>query len=293
MPLRLPSFAVRRAAAATSETFPGIEPQDAEVAWLARQHDQFIRGWGRDWLWRETPRRGDGERASRTIDALTLAALHLEAERLGRQIGRLVDRDAAASLLVPPALIRKEEDVRRCMERLLDARNRVPERLARDAATLVAEMALNVCEHSGSIGAVAATWREAGEDAGLCLAVVDRGVGLGEHSAGRKLGSSRRRGDPSADAAGVQALLVLIAPGERAGEGHGLGLRLSRALVARHHGAMHLRSGSRVVTVGADLFAFTGRCPRRFAVVPGTQICVQLRLATERYVDMAGRIAVS
>jgi hypothetical protein len=74
-----------------------------------------------------------------------------------------------------------------------------------------------------------------------------------------------------------RALCALLSPGAL-GEGvRGAGLRLSRAVVERCRGALHVRSGGLVVTAGSGEPLLISRCPRRFAGAPGTQICIRLR----------------
>ena len=290
--LRLLSSAAPGADAAVSRSDFPLESQDAEVAWLALQHERFLRGWAREGR-ADIRGRGAEPELRSGIDALWLATGYLEAWRESGQSVPLAAQVIEDQILVPPSRIAGEEDVRTVMERLLDARDRLPERLVLDAATLLAELAQNVCEHSGSIGAAAATWTEAGVDAGLCLAVVDRGIGLAPRVEDREPGSGRRRPARIAGEDGPGRLLVVLTSGEQRDEARGMGLRLCRGLVARHRGAFHLRSGGRVLTVGADPYAFTGRCQRPLAAMPGTQVCVRLRPATRGYVDTARRIAVS
>jgi hypothetical protein len=53
-------------------------------------------------------------------------------------------------------------------------------------------------------------------------------------------------------------------------------LRMSRDLIHRHRGVMHIRSGSAVVSMGPPAECLVGRCAPRHVPVPGAQICVYL-----------------
>jgi hypothetical protein len=53
-------------------------------------------------------------------------------------------------------------------------------------------------------------------------------------------------------------------------------LRLSRELIQRCRGVMHIRSGSAVVTMGPSAELLVGRCAPRHVPVPGAQICIYL-----------------
>lgn len=245
---------------------------EREREWLARQHERFAREWGRGWLWRKRAGSGGAARGDGAEEACLLAALRLECERTGRW--RLPDREPAADLLLPPTLIREMGDVAVCLAVLLRARDHLPERLVFDAATLLAELGQNVCRHSGEIGCAAVTWSAAAGE--LCLAVVDQGVGMAGGLRRRSEKGARGGGGENTGTAG-SCLRSLLAPGGTIEPDRGMGLRLSRALVARHHGTLHLRSGGLIVTIGPGEEGFWARCPRRLAAVPGTQICVRLR----------------
>jgi hypothetical protein len=304
---RQPSTAVRPRIAPI-ESVAERDPVLQERRWLARQHERFACGWGRGWIWKEASGAdtGNESRGKEKVDALLLAARCLEAEWRGGKAALIPGDPAFDALLLPPTRIAGTEDVGRALDRLLRAGHCLPECLVFDAATLVAEMAQNVCQHSGSVGCAAVTWTVSGEDAGLCVVILDLGIGMaaglshdlpsareesaagaadgqvprslaalgrGVRSAGRDDGRVRCRLEW-----GLQALLTPHRPVDGA---RGMGLRLSRALVARHRGAIHLRSGGLVVSVGADDQHLSSRCPRRFSAVPGTQICARLRIGRD------------
>lgn len=259
------------------------------AVWLAREHARFVRAW-----------RSGTRRAAAAIgsakDGIDLPAEHAQlAARwlvvglgewvcpwfpllLGSGDGReglpcpfqaLEWKPSSPVVLLPPTLIAARQDVSACVDRLLQAREAWPARLIFDAATVLAEMAHNVCEHSGSHGCVVASWATIDKGSGgeLCLGVADAGVGMAATL-------TRREG---AHAAWGRKLREALTPSPSPRRDRGAGLRLSRAVIDRYRGALHLRSGGLVVTAGAQDRFHVSRCARHLAAVPGTQLWVRMR----------------
>jgi anti-sigma regulatory factor (Ser/Thr protein kinase) len=292
---RSPAVVPRLSSAISNGSSAASERSLQDAAWLARQHARFARSQGGEWDWEEAlaAEAGQEARDAAVGNATTLAAWCLQAAWDGRQPARSPVTAAEDRLLVPSTLITEMADVRACVDRLLRAEECVPQALVFDAATILAEMAQNICEHSGSIGAVAATWT-GGEDPCLSIAAVDQGVGLTEPLSCRAGAGQLEMGSRAfADRGLVRRLRLLFTPSEGPEE-RGMGLRLSHALVARHGGALHLRSGGLMVTLGAEPYQLCSRCPRRLAAVPGVLVCARLPALKGRgHVDRPARIAVS
>jgi anti-sigma regulatory factor (Ser/Thr protein kinase) len=252
--------------------------EEREAGWLLSDHLRFARNWGRGWAWRESPRAARARNESAEPPAPTDAYSHaLRTLAFGRDAARLpLAEEAEASrstLLLPPKVVRCSEDVSLCVARLLEARDRLEERFLFAVCTLLAEMAQNVCEHSGSPGTVAVSWAPEGEgrEGALCIAIVDAGIGIPISMARRFRDRGRAAPGP---ARAVRVALKLDTWPERQ---RGTGLCMSRGLVERYHGALHVRSGAVVMSAGPGGYLLSSRCPRRFAAIPGTQICIRLR----------------
>jgi hypothetical protein len=253
--------------------------EEREAGWLLSHHLRFARSWGRGWAWRESPRAARTRNESAEPPPPTDAYAHaLRTLAAGRDAGRpglplAEETKTSRSTLLPPSVVTCSEDVSLCVARLLEARDRLGEHLLFAACTLLAEMAQNVCEHSGSPGYVAVSWApegEAGEGA-LCIAIVDAGIGI-------PLSMARRFREHGRAAPGpVRAVRVALKLDTWLEQQRGTGLCMSRGLVERYHGALHVRSGAVVVSAGPGGYLLSSRCPRRFAAVPGTQICIRLR----------------
>jgi hypothetical protein len=253
--------------------------EEREAGWLLSQHLRFTRSWGRGWAWRDAPRtaraRDEVAEPPTPIDAYTHAARALAASRdgAGPRLSLPEGPDASRlALLLPPAVVTCSEDVSACVARLLEARDRLAERFLFAACTLLAEMAQNVCEHSGSPGCVAVSWAPEGEtgEGSLCIAIVDAGIGIPGSLARRFRESGRAAPGP------VRAVRVALKLDSWPERERGTGLCMSRGLVERYHGAFHVRSGAVVMSAGPGGYLLASRCPRRFATVPGTQICIRL-----------------
>jgi anti-sigma regulatory factor (Ser/Thr protein kinase) len=254
--------------------------EEREAGWLLSQHLRFARNWGRGWAWRESPRaartRDEYAGPPPPLDAYAHAVRYMAASRDSVRprlpLAEGTD-DGRAMLLLPPSIVTCSEEVSACVARLLQARDRLAERALFAACTLMAEMAQNVCEHSGSPGCVAVSWAPEGEvgDGALCIAIVDAGMGI-------PISLARRFRERGGAAPGpVRALRVALKLDTGPERQRGTGLCMSRGLVDRYHGALHVRSGAVVMSAGPGGYLLSSRCPRRFTTVPGTQICIRLR----------------
>jgi anti-sigma regulatory factor (Ser/Thr protein kinase) len=254
--------------------------EERQAGWLLSHHLRFARNWGRGWAWRESPRatwtRNESAEPPSSIDAYSHALRTLAS---GREAARprlpLAEGTEASrsTLLLPPTVVTCSEDVSLCVARLLEARDGLEERFLFAVCTLLAEMAQNVCEHSGSPGTVAVSWAPEGEarEGALCIAIVDAGIGIPASMARRFRDRGRAAPGP------VRAVRVALKLDTWPERQRGTGLCMSRGLVERYHGALHVRSGAVVMSAGPGGYLLSSRCPRRFAAVPGTQICIRLR----------------
>jgi anti-sigma regulatory factor (Ser/Thr protein kinase) len=254
--------------------------EEREAGWLLSHHVRFARSWGRGWAWREAPRaawtRAEHAEPPPPLDAYAHAVHTLAAGRDSARLRLPLTEGTEAgrsTLLLPPTIVTCSEEVSACVARLLEVRHQMAERALFAACTLLAEMAQNVCEHGGSPGCVAVSWDpegEAGEGA-LCIAIVDAGMGIPASLARR----FRERGQAAPGP--VRALRVALKLDTWPERQRGTGLCMSRVLVERYHGSFHVRSGAVVMSAGPEGYLLSSRCPRRFATVPGTQICIRLR----------------
>jgi hypothetical protein len=183
--------------------------------------------------------------------------------------------------VLPPTPIRRSTDVTGCVDVLLAQRRR-PElwRNGRGAAlnvlcTLVSEMGQNICEHSGSMGCVAVCLHDGGEEERslISVGIVDAGVGIRASIVARL----RAVGQPADLSDGEAIARAMELPYPVNTQNRGTGLRLSRDLIHRHQGVLHIRSGSAVVSMGPSSQFLLGRCAPRHVPVPGAQICVYLK----------------
>jgi hypothetical protein len=106
------------------------------------------------------------------------------------------------------------------------------------------------------------------------VGIVDAGVGIRASIIERL----RAAGQPEelSDAEAIARAMELPYPVNT--QNRGTGLRMSRDLIHRFHGVMHIRSGSAVVSMGPSAQFLLGRCARRHVPVPGAQICIYLTL---------------
>jgi hypothetical protein len=141
--------------------------------------------------------------------------------------------------------------------------------------TLVAEMGQNICEHSRSVGCMAVCWHEGGQGTRplVSVGIVDAGIGIRTRIVERLQAVGQPADLSDADAIGRAVEL----PYPVNTHNRGTGLRLSRDLIHRHQGVLHIRSGSAVVSMGPSAQFLLGRCASRHVPVPGAQICVYLR----------------
>jgi anti-sigma regulatory factor (Ser/Thr protein kinase) len=206
------------------------------------------------------------------LGASVAAARHLAARHRAGGVAILPHdgQETPFSVLLPPTMVTCSEDVSGCIARLLAARGQVPERLLFAACTLLAEAAQNVCEHSGSVGCVAAHW-SAGSGAGeLGIGIADRGIGIP-----RSLMPRFRERDLAAPGP-ERAIVAALRLDDWSGRSRGAGLCMSRRLLGRHGGVLHVRSGGAVVSVGPGDLVLASRSPGRLAAVCGTQIAIYL-----------------
>lgn len=266
-------------------------PRQRQASTLVGSHRHFLRTWS---TCLADPEGGvdDAEAPLAPVrardDAYTIAARSL-ASWSGAPWGadRLTDRPvvpshAQRSYVVPPTLIHSSADVAGCVDLLLAARRERAEfwgqgrgAVLNVLCTLVSEMGQNICEHSRSLGCVAVCLHggEGGERPLVSVGIVDAGVGIRESIVARL----RAVGQPAdlSDAEAIGRAMELPYPVNT--QKRGTGLRLSRDLIHRHHGVLHIRSGSAVVSMGPSAQFLLGRCASRHVPVPGAQICVYLR----------------
>jgi hypothetical protein len=282
--------------------YPRETPLEPGTEWLLQHHIGFCRGWGRGWAWRD--RRGaalalggsvtdpEGGFGAPLVElsASVAAARHLAARTRGGRAAIVArdGREGAAASLLPPTMVACSEDVSRCIATLLELRGEVPERLLFATCTLLAEAAQNVCEHSGSFGCVAVSWTPGvgGREGAFGIGVADRGIGI----SGSLVPRFRQRdlAAPGPERAIVSALKL----DDWSGRARGAGLCMSRQLLSRHGGVLHVRSGGAVVSVGPDGVLLASRSPGRLAAVPGTQIAIYLGTAEGcSVVDTGGKRA--
>jgi hypothetical protein len=189
---------------------------------------------------------------------------------------------ASRTFLLPPTSIGHPSDVTTSVELLLAQRRGRPDfwkngraALLYTLCTLVSEMGQNICEHSRSVGCVAVCWHEGGAESSpfVSVGIVDAGIGIRTSIVERL----RVAGQPSdlSDAEAIARALELPYPVNSANRG--TGLRMSRDLIQRHRGVMHIRSGGAVVSMGPSAQCLVGQCSEPHVPVPGAQICVYLR----------------
>jgi hypothetical protein len=278
---RIPSLA---------SSFQG-QPQQRAALGLVGSHRQFLRTWNACL----TPQEGTVDEVdipptpvsarddAYAIAGRALAALCGEPRAADRLTERpVVPPHSQRRFVVPPTPIRCSADVTGCVDLLLDRRRQRPElwgsgrgAVLNVLCTLVAEMGQNICEHSGSMGCIAVCLHggTGGERTLVSVGIVDAGVGIRASIVARL----RAVGQPAdlSDAEAIGRAMELPYPVNT--QHRGAGLRLSRDLIHRHQGVLHIRSGSAVVSMGPSAQFLLGRCASRHVPVPGAQICVYLR----------------
>jgi hypothetical protein len=257
---------------------------------LIGSHRHFARNWSA--CFASAPRLGGFARyrarpLEPAADAYLLAGRSL-AEWSGRPLldEGIVERTPippayTLSFILPPTRIAAPADVTRCVQSVMAERQRMPdfwsgcrEVVLPTLATLLSEMAQNICEHSRGRGCVAICWHDGGrrDRSLLSIGIVDVGIGI------RKSITDRLRAaglaDDLSDAEAIARAFELPYPTNV--RDRGTGLRMSRDLIQRFHGVMHVRSGSAVVSTGPSSRLLVSRCSPRQAPVPGTQLSIHL-----------------